>query len=111
MTDLIDRNALLAAVQAGEHTTDTIVQIESAESVVFGSCPHCGEPTDFCGGSSDALTPCNRPTLDEAEVALPFDPDDYTVVELRVMRNGPHQRQVATALALRDNGRLTGDSK
>lgn len=33
MSDLISRSALLAAVQAGEHTTDTIVQIEAAPSI------------------------------------------------------------------------------
>lgn len=43
MTDLISREAILAAVKSGEHTTDTIIQIENAPAaqivvVIKGGC-------------------------------------------------------------------------
>jgi hypothetical protein len=35
MREFIDREKLLAAVKAGEHTNDTILQIEEAEAVTL----------------------------------------------------------------------------
>lgn len=50
---------------------------------------------------------CGRPYSAQREE---FDPDDYTVSELRAMRRsaeGAHLREIEVALALRDGGKLS----